>query len=217
MLGLLEPTAETARTMTTLADPWTRLVSWLKFILPLLALGLLSTLFLLARTTDPERAIPYANVDVTELSRDQRVTAPTYSGVTRDGAAVRLTAESVQPRLNDPLTLGAITVSGRFDFPNGTSAEMDAPAAAIDTAGDLAHFLDGVTIRTSTGYMMETETLSTALATTDIVAESHVHAVGPVGALDAGSMRIGQDDSGGYVIVFNGGVRLVYEPPTHKE
>jgi lipopolysaccharide export system protein LptC len=40
--------------MSRLTDSRTRVVTWLKLVLPLVALGLLSTLFLLARTTDPD-------------------------------------------------------------------------------------------------------------------------------------------------------------------
>jgi hypothetical protein len=50
----------TGPAMSRLTDSRTRVVTWLKVLLPLVALGLLSTLFLLARTADPtsRSAIP---------------------------------------------------------------------------------------------------------------------------------------------------------------
>jgi hypothetical protein len=69
-------------------DGRTRTVFWLKVLLPLVALGLLSTLFLLARTADPDLALRYADVDVAELSKEEQVAGPAYSGVTRDGASL---------------------------------------------------------------------------------------------------------------------------------
>jgi lipopolysaccharide export system protein LptC len=46
------------------ADAHTRVVGWLKVALPLIALALLATLFLLADRIDPDDALPYAEVDV---------------------------------------------------------------------------------------------------------------------------------------------------------
>lgn len=203
--------------MSGVSDRRSRLVSLLKFVLPLAALGLLSMLFLLARPTDPERAIPYADVDVAELSKDERVTAPAYSGMTRDGAAIMMVAQSVRTAFANPTTLHASTVTGRVDFVSGSSAELTAPAAVIDTTANLARFMGGVTVLSSDGYRMDSETLVAALGRTEIVAETPVRATGPIGQLDAGSMRIVEDDAGGHLLVFNDGVRLVYDPRKARE
>ncbi|MEL6588071.1 MAG: hypothetical protein AAFQ50_15700, partial [Pseudomonadota bacterium] len=62
-----------------------QLVSGAKVILPVIALVTLSTLFLLARTVDPDDAIPFADVNVSERARDQQLTQPKFSGVSSDG------------------------------------------------------------------------------------------------------------------------------------
>jgi lipopolysaccharide export system protein LptC len=62
--------------MAAAIDGYSRLVAWLKIILPLIALGILATLFLVSRTIDPSQTIPYADVDVQDLARNQRVGAP---------------------------------------------------------------------------------------------------------------------------------------------
>jgi lipopolysaccharide export system protein LptC len=203
--------------MSRLTDSRTRVVTWLKVLLPLVALGLLSTLFLLARTADPDLAIRYSDVDVTELSKDQQVTGPAFSGITRDGASISITAATVKPRPGDPAMLDAATVAGRIELPAGTVADMTAPAAEIDTGGDHARFLGGVTVVASDGHRLDTETLQAALGTTDVLADSEVRIIGPTGTLDAGEMRITQDDAGGYVAVFKGSVRLVYDPGKRQE
>ena len=77
----------------TRGDTHSRLVGWLKLALPLAALVILSTLFLIADRIDPEAAIPYANVDVEDLARDPRMTTPSYAGLTSDGSALTLTAD----------------------------------------------------------------------------------------------------------------------------
>ncbi len=198
-------------------DRRTRTVFWLKVFLPLVALGLLSTLFLLARTADPDLAVRYADVDVAELSKEEQVAGPAYSGVTRDGASLSVVARSVRPDASDPARFDAVMVSGLMTLVSGTSAELAAPAAELDPARDLLRFEGGVTIVTSNAYTLETETLATTLGETEIVAETEVHGTGPGLVLDAGSMRITQDAAGGYIAVFNGGVRLLYTPPEPRE
>jgi lipopolysaccharide export system protein LptC len=203
--------------MSRLTDTRTRVVTWLKLVLPLVALGLLSTLFLLARTTDPDLAIRYSEVDVTELTREQQVAAPAYAGITRDGASVSITAATVRPRNGKAHEFDAQSVSGRIEFRAGASADMAAPTAEVDTEGAFALFRGGVTMLSSDGYALNTESLRAALGETEILTETPVRVEGPLGTLDAGSMRITQDEAGGYVAVFNGGVRLVYDPMKHEE
>lgn len=203
--------------MSRFTDRRTRLVTWLKVLLPLVALGLLSTLFLLARTADPDLAIRYSDVDVSALSKEQQVTGPVYAGITRDGATISVTASTVRPQEGDPRKLDAESVAGRLELRAGMIADMTAPEAVIDTAGDLARFQGGVVILSSDGHKFETETLLASLATTDVRAETKVWATGPQGTLEAGAMHITQDEQGGYVVVFTDGVRLVYTPLQTEE
>ena len=115
------------------------IVAWLRVLLPLGALAILSTLFLLSRRPDPDAAIPYASVDAEELARHPRVTAPSYAGVTADGAALTLTAESVTPAGRDPEQGGS--ASGlRLDWrgADGLTAELTAPQAEIGK-GEASH------------------------------------------------------------------------------
>jgi lipopolysaccharide export system protein LptC len=198
-------------------DTRTRTVFWLKVLLPLVALGLLSTLFLIARTADPDLAIRYADVDVAQLSKEEQVAGPAYSGVTRDGASITLTAESVRPDAREPARFDARTVSGVMILVSGLRADLTAPTAELDPDRDVLRFEGGVTILSSEGHTFETEILSTALGATEIVAETEIRATGPDVELDAGSMRVTQDEAGGYVAVFNGGVRLLYTPPQPRE
>ena len=70
-----------------------RLIAWLRVLLPLAALAILSTLFLLGRTPDPDDALPYAEVDAEDMVRDPRMTRPEFAGVSKSGAEVTVTAD----------------------------------------------------------------------------------------------------------------------------
>ena len=75
-----------------------RLVFWFKILLPLGALAIMSTLFMVSRTVRPEDAIPYADVDVADLMQQPRLTNPNFAGMTSDGAALSLKQPSVELR-----------------------------------------------------------------------------------------------------------------------
>lgn len=190
-----------------------RVVFWLKIILPLIALSMLSTLFLLSRRVDTDAALPYARVNVEELARNQRLTAPEYSGVTADGAAVSVRARVARPG-HDGGPATAEGVSAVFDTPGGLRITLDADQGVLDDArGRLV--LDGdVGIVTSSGYHVTAARLDAALDRTEIHSEGAVRTKAPFGTIAAGKLQIrqGKAASSGYVMVFSDGVKLVYQP-----
>ena len=97
-------------------DSHSRLVGWLKVALPLTALALLSTLFLVARKIDPEAALPYAEVDVAERIREPRMTAPTYAGVTEDGATLTITFNAFATSSNTGASINSLASSNEIFF-----------------------------------------------------------------------------------------------------
>ena len=187
-----------------------RLVFWLKILLPIVALAILSTLFLFSRRIDTEGALPYSEVDVQELARDQRLTDPQYSTVTDDGSALSVAAAVARPGAGgtaDDLVM-------RYDTKDGLRIDLEATSGQIDQIGGQAILRDGVTITTSTGYKLTTSGLDAALDRTKVVSDGAVTATGPLGRIDAGRMELRHGDAGidGYVLIFNGGVKLVYRP-----
>lgn len=193
-------------------DPYSRLIAWLKIVLPLAALAILSTLFLVARTIDPESALPYAEVDVEERLREPRMTEPAYAGVTRDGAALTLTAEEARP---DPSGSGRATgLIGSLETPDGTRSDLTAGLARVDGSARLIQLASGVTITQSNGWQIRTEELTALMDRTEITAATPVRATGPAGSLTASGMTITEDAEapGRYVLVFNGAVKLIYRP-----
>jgi lipopolysaccharide export system protein LptC len=195
-------------------NAYTRFITLAKIGLPLAALALLSTLFLISRNIEPTETLPYSSVDVEELVREPRVTAPNYSGVTTDGTAIAVQAETARPDPENPDRASAEVLAARLEFADGSSADITSAEGAVDTDAGLAYLEGGVVIDTSTGYHITTEALTTALERTSVVTESTVEATGPLGRLTAGRMQIDEDEEapGQYVLVFKDGVKLVYEP-----
>jgi lipopolysaccharide export system protein LptC len=189
-------------------------VAWLKVLLPLAALGILSTLFLVSRTINPEDAIPFAEVDVADRIREPRVTAPTWAGVTEDGSALTVTAAEARPADAAGADPNARALRAVLDMPGGGRAELVAATGRLDMAANRLIVEGGVVITTSTGYTLRTGALDAALDRTGLTAPGTVEGDGPGGHLAAGSMEL--TAKGGtperYVMVFKNGVRLLYQP-----
>lgn len=195
------------------ADAHTRTVTWLKVVLPLAALAILSTLFLLADKIDPEDALPYAEVDVEDLAREPRMTLPSYAGTTSDGAALTLTAEAAVPgSVEKPAE--ALKVRMELATPDGATIELKADSAVVDTTGQKVLLSGGVRLVTSMGYQLETPEIVANLDRSGLAASSGVTAKAPAGTLTADTMTLSQDiqTPGAYLMVFKGSVRLVYLP-----
>ncbi|MBE2277278.1 MAG: LPS export ABC transporter periplasmic protein LptC [Rhodobacteraceae bacterium] len=197
-------------------DRHSRLVNWLKVGLPLVALALLSTLFLLGDRIDPSDAIPYAEVDVEALARNPRMTAPSYAGTTSDGAEISVTAEAARPATADR-TAAALRVTAELRMPGGGSAEILAGTAEIDTGAGVLRLSDGVTLISSSGYRIETPGLDTALDRSHAESTGPVEATGPAGRIEAQNFTLERQDGDGtggkaYLLVFSEQVKLIYLP-----
>lgn len=196
------------------SDIHSRLIGWLKIVLPLLALVILSTLFLVARTVDPNDAIPYAEVDVEERLREPRMTAPNYAGLTADGAALTVSADEARPAETDGAGASARALIGLLETPDGGRTELRAGEGQIDPVTRQILLSGGVTVVSSTGWQVEGESMTAAMDVTDISVPSAVTATGPAGQVTADSMRLTEDGvrEGSYLLVFNGAVKLIYQP-----
>lgn len=191
---------------------YSRVVAWLKIIFPLSALALLSTLFLFSRSIDPEQSIPFADVDVRELAREPRITAPEFSGMTADGAAITIAAATAR---TDPTNMENAEIDrleARFQTPDGANIVAMADEGAIENAR-LARLIGNVEVTSSAGYRMTTAELISDLDTTKIESPGPIVGTGPIGDLRAGSMTVTlQDETGQSVLVFKNRIRVVYDP-----
>lgn len=196
-------------------DRWTRAVGWLKVVLPLGALVILSLTFLLARNINPEDAIPYADVDVEDRLREPRMTAPDYSGTTGDGTAITVTGEEARPE-NEATGQGgsARIVFGTLETPDGTRSDLEAAAAEMDLAGETILFTGDVLLRHALGYTVRSEAMRARLDETELRSLAPVVADGPPGRITADAMVLERDPERpeSYVLVFNGSVKLLYQP-----
>lgn len=194
-----------------------RLVFWLKIVLPLAALALLATLFLFGHKVSPEDAIPYASTTISDLVKEPRLTTPVFAGMTSDGSALSIKAAEARPGVAGSDNAGtASTVSGLMEMPGGSTATLTAGAARMDQLANKAILTSGVNLVSSAGYSVTSDGMSVALSQTDVTSLGPVVATGPATTIHAAGMHLGQEPSGGYLLDFTGGVTLDYIPTGGK-
>lgn len=199
-------------------DRYSRMVSWLKVVLPLLALALLSTLFLLSRVIDPETVIPFAEKEIQDRLRDQQVTGPFFSGTSADGDQISFTAEKLTTPQGQPGANEAQDVVVVIEMAQGAVFSLRAARTRFDMAQDLAELEGAVALNTSTGYRIESDRLDARMSELNILSPGPVTATGPFGTLDAGSMMLTSKPAGEPAqLIFQNGVKLIYDPKKDTE
>lgn len=200
------------------ADRYSRLVSWLKVLFPLIALALLSTLFLLSRAIDPQATIPFAETEVQDRLRDQQVTGPFYSGTTDEGDLISFSSETLTTPRGQAGTNEAKDLRVVLDLQSGAQIVLDAARAKVDAAADRAELAGNIRVTTSTGYRILSDLMTSNLTTLDITSPGPVEATSPAGEITAGAMTISnQQNTAGSQMLFTKGVKLVYTPQSTKE
>ncbi len=198
-------------------DRHSQLVSWLKVVFPLAALAILSTLFLLSRTVDPDSVIPFADKEIQDRLRDQQVTGPFFSSTTADGEEISFAADRLitpQGQTGSNLAEGVEVVMNLLD---GVELRLVSDTASVDVTSDSAELKGDVTMTTSTGYRIVSDLLTSQMSTLSLISPGPVEAVGPAGTVSAGSMTLqGAQGENANQMFFTNGVKLVYTPQ-HKE
>ena len=188
-----------------------QLVGWAKIILPLCALGLLSTLFLFARSTTEPSDTTLAEIEA--IAREQRVSAPEFSGVTDSGAVVVIAARSARPDATQPDTVSVDEMRMQMNNPDGSQLEVTATLGEVDGRNRIARFLGLARLETSTGYQMETNGLIAELDSGVVTSDGLLEIRAPLGQLTAGKVtfQVGPENTAQQML-FTNGVRLLYQP-----
>lgn len=193
-------------------DQYSRWVAFLKVLLPLAALGLLSTLFLLSRKVDPDATIPFADRELSDRLADQQLTRPVFTGTSTEGDDIYMSAARVLPPTEDE-PARAEQIQARLEGKRGQMIRLQSDRGTLEDQIGRATLMDNIVIETSTGYVLHTARLTARLDQSEATAPGKVTGHGPLGEFQAGGMQITSKNEGdGLHIVFKNGVRLVYDP-----
>jgi lipopolysaccharide export system protein LptC len=199
--------------MVTRRLTYSQTITWLKVLLPLFALALLSTMFLFARSVTPTSTIPFAKFELEERARDQQISAPFLTGQTTLGHNIRVTADAAKPDTNITALTVVEGLAAKIDYADGSFLEMRSQLGTIDSGNLYAELSGDVRIRASDNIEFQTQTLSLNLDQGTAITPSDVTGKGPFGSFQAGAMELrfdGEENSGRFL--FTNGIKLVYIP-----
>lgn len=186
-----------------------RIVAWLRVILPLAALALLSVLFMLGRSSDGESSYPYSEVAPEDQPSGTTLSALRYAGVTSDGVRVTLTAEKAAP---GPQDQGTKLDNMRLTLQGSDGRAADLAAGIADLKGENIHLSYGAQMTTADGWVLTGPSFEAARDSGIVRSDTAVDVYAPFGHLTAGAMELRPVEGGSHLLDLSGGVRLVYQP-----
>ena len=195
-------------------DSYSAFVVWVKTLLPIVALGMLSTIFLFSGKVDVTQSLPYAKLNIAEIVREQRITKPYFSGVSNNGTEITLSAAYASSDKQDSDILNITDLSIILTSENAKTVRITAGLGVLDAAKQKAIVSRNVYLTAMPGFWLKTNGLTVDLKQGVATADTVFQSITALGTIDAGNMLVKMitDDQ---QIVFTNGVRLIYYPKSN--
>ncbi len=200
---------------------YSRLVRWLKVGLPLVALGLMSAIFLLPGQKGFDGGLIYTTAELLALGEGLAVSNPSFAGSTKEGEPFLVRADSATPDKPDPELVTLENVFAEIDMKDGRKVTLTAESGALRPKADALSLAGGVKVVTSDGYVITTETANADVRSGLLIAPGPVDAQGPRGSIASGSFRMRRADAkdksaSGDFFWFENRVKVTFVPEADK-
>lgn len=204
-----------ARRRIRASSRYTRVVAWLRVVLPLTALVLIGVVALWPHLSGGYGSIIMPMIaDGEVVSTDaMRMHKPRYVGRTASAEPYTVTAETATVDPGDPDRIyldhldADIATAGRRDI------RVVALSGLFHRASDQLDMDGGIELRTSDGYRFETESARVDFDRGRVVGREPIAGTGPTGDLEADRFEIRE---GGTVLHFEGRVKVTIEPEPRR-
>lgn len=198
-------------------DGYSKLVRWAKLILPVLALGLIVSIFAFSKPDAIRDGSLFTDAEMAELAEGQKITNPNFAGVTLAGDAFTVEAETALPDAPKPTRIDLVKPAAEINTERGLDIASWAEAGVLDIDGRSVTLSGSVSLSTSSGYSAQTEELILDFETGNASSPGRVVAQGPIGSIESGSFLAEQStdpaaDGKQAVLYFKKGVKLIYVP-----
>ncbi|GMG84896.1 hypothetical protein LNKW23_41120 [Paralimibaculum aggregatum] len=212
------PVRRTGNAQRAAVSRYSRRVRWMKIVLPVVALALIGTIFLAGRRLDQAQSL-LSPEEIAALSAGLRLENPRIAGRTESGEPFILQALWAEPESAMPDRISLERPRGEVTLADGRLLTGRAATGLLERGEGRMWLENGVTLETSDGYRFETERLKVLLGTREAEAPGPVQGEGPRGSIEAGTMQITSEPTGGGArgaarIVFQDRVRVVFIPNT---
>lgn len=193
---------------------YTRAVRATKLVLPVVALGLLALLVLLARQAPEGEPLRFVSGELGELAENQQLGRPRHAAMTDDGGELTITADQFVPDpARDRVTLGR-EMAATLAMPDGAVYDITSLSGELDEPAMLSTLRDDVVIVSSEGLVMRTDALRMRTDRSYLETLAPVRIDSDTGYLEADRMEVFTTPGAERQtrIVFTGAVRLLYTP-----
>lgn len=194
-------------------NAYSQFVALTKIVLPIVGLGLLSSLFLLSDQERDVGELPYSEVELEEIAENQSISGPVYQTTLDNGSSVRLRARTARPILTDPGTYKAVDLTGVMTTLSGDEITLDGGLAHVDQNARTATVEDGLRIVHSNGFVLTAQSGTSSFDGTRATSEGNVIVEGDNIKISAARAEFQQNpEKQSQVVVFSGGVTVLYTP-----
>lgn len=195
-----------------------RVVTILKLGLPLVALALVASVFLVQTDDRLGGTINFSETDIDQLGQGQRLTNSVFNGTTQNGDRFRFSAATVIPDAAPPKRAAIVKLDGNIDLVDGRTVTLQADSGDLDIPTQRLDISGNVRISTSDGYVQNSDKATIDLRSGSFIAGDKVVTTGPLGEITSGNLHVtpsgqSKDDR---QFSFSNGVRVVYDPPDPK-
>ena len=207
--------------MHSFIKSYSRAVKWAKFIMPVIAIILLASVFIFGKEDALRSGTISIDADTINLTTDQKITNPQFSGLTNLGDSFILKAIEAMPDSPTPEKIDLISPSLEFDALRGVGFRISSKNGSVNFIKQSAELNGNVYIDMTNGYKAMSEKIQLDLKLGNLIAPGSVEANGPYGKIIAGSMELFKDFDNKTSQVngnlnFYDGVTLIYLPSTVK-
>jgi len=196
--------------MASRHSSYSRMVAWLKILLPLIALGVLGTVFLLNKDDSFNPGFTFSRADIETLEKGSFIKNPQINGITQKGEPFRLLADEIRPLDTDNSLVVITNLDVEFQFSSGTWAKVMSESALMDVPAQTVWFESGGRLETSDGNVAVVDTLHLLMASGELQGTGIV-ADGPLGRVSAENFRIESNEGEKRVLWFENNVRMLYD------
>ena len=195
-----------------------RFVALMKILLPLAALGMLSTLFLFSDGFETEEEVPITTIDLQQRAADQGATNATFACVTRSGDQVLVLTERSRPSADNPNVFVAEDVTAEYRLLSGAEIDISSLNGEMNQKRNTASLSGDVLVKTTTGYTIRTQALNTDFDRLYAETPGPITGQAPAGDITAGRMVLEHNaETGTSHLLFTDGVKLIYERDAEEE
>ena len=192
-----------------------QLMTGLKYLLPMIALGLLSVMFYMSQSAPEESTIPYSERRLYDRVKGPQVNAPYFTGVTGAGDRLSMSAISVKSDQPGDEELAIDQVVLRIKTGPNQDILASSDSGLIRNEKGLLVMEGNVQIVTNDGYQLSASRITSKMNALWLSAEGPVKGTSAAGVLEAGSMEILRNpDTGDLQFIFKDGIKLIYDPKT---